>query len=106
MTARQADDRRVRARAGVTVDEKTFFSQFTTRQHEVLVCVLAGDSNAEIAEWLALSVSSVKRYAAQLRKMAGADDRSSLRARWGLLAWPLDANLADRRSIASPAATA
>jgi DNA-binding NarL/FixJ family response regulator len=62
--------------------DRSFFSQFTTRQHEVLVCVLAGDSNAEIADFLGLSESSVKRYVAQLLKVAGASGRDQVRAFW------------------------
>jgi DNA-binding NarL/FixJ family response regulator len=66
--------------------DRSFFSQFTTRQHEVLVCVLAGDSNAEIASFLGLSESSVKRYVAQLMKVAGAGGRDEVRAQWAAVA--------------------
>ena len=67
-------------------NDRAFFAQFTTRQHEVLVCVLAGDSNPQIAEYLNLSVSSVKRYVAQLLRAAGARRRDEMRARWTLRA--------------------
>jgi len=45
-----------------------------------LVCMLAGDSNAEIARFLELSESSVKRYVRQLKVAAGAHGRVSLTA--------------------------
>ncbi|HEY3797986.1 MAG TPA: helix-turn-helix transcriptional regulator [Caulobacteraceae bacterium] len=60
----------------------TFLSQFNTRQHEVLMCLLAGDSNREIADYLHLSVSSVERYVSQLIRAAGARDRNDVRVRW------------------------
>jgi DNA-binding NarL/FixJ family response regulator len=62
---------------------RDFFSQFSTRQHEVLVCVLAGDTNSEIAAFLELSESSVKRYVRQLKTAAGVLGREEVRARWG-----------------------
>ncbi|HEX3918958.1 MAG TPA: helix-turn-helix transcriptional regulator [Caulobacteraceae bacterium] len=65
-------------------NQRQFFSQFSTRQHEVLVCVLAGDSNPQIAEYLELSISSVKRYVTQLLKAAGASRRDEVRQRWAL----------------------
>lgn len=64
------------------LDSQAFFAQFTTRQHEVLVCLLAGDSNSEIADRLKLSVSSVQRYVSQLIKLAGGDRRDQVQARW------------------------
>jgi len=67
---------------GRPMHDRSFFSQFTTRQHEVLVCVLAGDSTAEIADFLGLSKSSVKRYVAQLMKVAGASGRAEVRTQW------------------------
>jgi DNA-binding NarL/FixJ family response regulator len=68
-------------------DNRAFFSQFTTRQHEVLVCVLAGDTNTEIAERLEVSVSTVKRSVHQLLQAAGASRRSEIRRRWGKAAF-------------------
>ena len=64
------------------LDSQAFFSQFTTRQHEVLVCVLAGDTNRQIAARLELSESSVKRYVTQLIRMAGAHRRKQVQTRW------------------------
>jgi DNA-binding NarL/FixJ family response regulator len=62
---------------------RDFFSQFSTRQHEVLVCVLAGDTNSQIAAFLELSESSVKRYVRQLKTVAGVRGREEVRVHWG-----------------------
>jgi DNA-binding NarL/FixJ family response regulator len=64
------------------LDNLVFFSQFSTRQHEVLLCVLAGDTNSEIAAFLELPESSVRRYVRQLKKIAGVQAREEVRARW------------------------
>jgi len=69
------------------VDNREFFSQFSTRQHEVLVCMLAGDTNSEIAAFLELSESSVKRYVRQLKGVAGVRRRQEVRTRWADVAF-------------------
>jgi DNA-binding NarL/FixJ family response regulator len=64
------------------LDNLVFFSQFSTRQHEVLLCVLAGDTNLEIAAYLELPESSVRRYVRQLKKIAGVQAREEVRSHW------------------------
>ena len=57
-------------------------SQLSTRQLEVLLCVLAGDTTAQIADYLDMSPSSVRRYVGQLRKGCGARCRAELTTHW------------------------
>ena len=53
-------------------------SRLKTRQHEVLACVMAGDANHQIAAYLDLSLSSVNKYVAQLKKVIGAQRREDM----------------------------
>jgi DNA-binding CsgD family transcriptional regulator len=57
-------------------------SQLSTRQLEVLLCLIAGDTTAEIAGYLQLSPSSVKRYISLLFKGCGAHHRAELVQHW------------------------
>jgi DNA-binding NarL/FixJ family response regulator len=57
-------------------------SHLSTRQLEVLLCVIAGDTTAEIARYVQLSPSSVKRYIAVLFRGCGARCRPELKLYW------------------------
>ena len=64
------------------VGYRTLCPHLTTRQVEVLLCVLAGDDNAQIASYLELSPSSVNRYVRLLHRACGANCRAELRSHW------------------------
>jgi DNA-binding NarL/FixJ family response regulator len=64
-----------------------FSSPLTTRQLEVLLCVEAGDTNPEIARYLEISESSVKRCVSQLLKVSGARRRQDICTRLADLRW-------------------
>ena len=57
-------------------------SQLSTRRLEVLLCVIAGDTTAEIAGYLQLSPSSVKRHINLLSQGCGAHRRAELVQHW------------------------
>jgi DNA-binding CsgD family transcriptional regulator/pimeloyl-ACP methyl ester carboxylesterase len=54
----------------------------TPREEEVLRCIAAGDSNAEIAHGLGISVHTVERHAANLYRKIGARGRADAIAWW------------------------
>ena len=56
-------------------------SRVTTRQLEVLACLLADDSDRQIADHLGLSVSSVRRYVRQLMELSNASRRGEILSR-------------------------
>ena len=53
-------------------------SRVTTRQLEVLACLLANDSDRQIADYLELSLSSVRRYVRQLMELSKASRRGEI----------------------------
>lgn len=59
-------------------DIETLLPQFSIRQHEVALCILEGDTNAQIAAYLGLSRSSVERHVAAVLKAVGARRKSDL----------------------------
>ena len=63
-----------------TSDIQTLLPRLSIRQHEVALCILAGDTNAQIAAYLGLSRSSVERYVATVLKAVGARSKTELMA--------------------------
>jgi len=63
------------------VAKQIFTSSLSIRHLEVLLCVDAGDTNGEIARYLEISESSVKRCVGQLLKVSGARRRRDISER-------------------------
>ncbi|MBS0410192.1 MAG: helix-turn-helix transcriptional regulator [Proteobacteria bacterium] len=61
-----------------TSDIQTLLPRLSIRQHEVALCILAGDTNAEIGAYLELSRSSVERHVAAVLKAVGARSKMEL----------------------------
>ncbi|MGA0599868.1 helix-turn-helix domain-containing protein [Caulobacter sp. KR2-114] len=59
-------------------DIDALLQTLSTRQHEVALCILAGDSNAEIAAYLNLHRTTVERHVAAVLRILGARCRSDL----------------------------
>lgn len=59
-------------------DIQTLLPKLSIRQHEVALCILEGDTNAQIAAYLDLSRSSVERHVAAVLKAVGARRKSDL----------------------------
>ncbi|MGZ3376060.1 MAG: response regulator transcription factor [Phenylobacterium sp.] len=53
-----------------------FYNKLTTRQLEVALCVIAGDSNKQIAHQLGISTSTVADHVGRLLIVAGVRSRS------------------------------
>ncbi len=64
--------------AGTPVAENPGLALLTEREHEVLVAVARGNSNAEIAESLYMSVATAKTHVSRLLTKLGVRDRAQL----------------------------
>ena len=64
-------------------------SRVTTRQLEVLACLLPDDTDVQIADYLGLSVSSVRRYVRQLMELSNASRRGEILSRASSYARPV-----------------
>ncbi len=64
--------------AGVSAEVNPGLALLTEREHEVLVAVARGNSNAEIAESLYMSVPTAKTHVSRLLTKLGVRDRAQL----------------------------
>lgn len=64
--------------AGTPAEENPGLALLTEREHEVLVAVARGNSNAEIAESLYMSVATAKTHVSRLLTKLGVRDRAQL----------------------------
>lgn len=64
--------------AGVSAEVNPGLALLTEREHEVLVAVARGNSNAEIAESLYMSVATAKTHVSRLLTKLGVRDRAQL----------------------------
>jgi DNA-binding NarL/FixJ family response regulator len=69
--------------SGPSDREKTPFDELTRREHEVLVLISQGMSNADIADHLTLSLKTVRNHVSNILNKLQVSDRlqAALRAR-------------------------